>query len=182
MPIPIGTQSAEILDTNQTDTDDELAMTDLFDGEDEAVETTETLVEDNGKLYYTTADFERRATEIYALYQTKLKKRFKWIRTEFFLKKLKKNLRDDSQALIGILQENGAWQIERDEKLKELLNLLQNKHANEKVLVFTQFADTVNYLANVLKGFGVESLAGVTGSLADPTAMAWRFWLNGYKR
>ncbi len=174
LPIPIGAQSAEVLDTNQTDTDDELALADLFDGEDEAAESDETLVEDD-KLYYAADDFERRAAEIYALYQTKLKKRFKWIRTEFFLKKLKKNLRDDSLALLGILQESGAWQIERDEKLKELLDLLQNKHKHEKVLVFTQFADTVNYLANVLTGLGVESLAGVTGSSPDPTALAWRF-------
>ena len=175
LPIPIGTQAAEALDTSQSDTDDELAMTDLFDSEEDLEDTEETLVENDKALYYTTADFEKRSAEIYRLYQTKLKRRFKWIRTDFFRRGLKKNLREDSQALINILQENGSWQIEKDEKLKELLNLLQNKHKNEKVLVFTQFADTVNYLANVLKGFGVEKLAGVTGGSADPTALAWRF-------
>lgn len=172
LPIPIGTQAAEALDTSQSDTDDELAMADLFDSEDE---TDETLVENDEILYYTAEEFEKRAAEIYALYQNKLKKRFKWIRPDFFRRGLKKNLREDSRALIGILQENGAWQVEKDEKLKQLLNLLQNKHKNEKVLVFTQFADTVNYLSNVLKGFGVEKLAGVTGGSADPTALAWRF-------
>lgn len=175
LPIPIGTQAAEVLDTNQTDTDDDLAMADLFDSEDEAVDTEETLVENDKALYYTNAEFEKRAAEIYGLYQTKLKKRFKWIRTDFFRRGLKKNLREDCNALISILQENGVWKVEKDEKLKELLNLLQNKHKDEKVLVFTQFADTVNYLANVLKTFGVEKLAGVTGSSDDPTALAWRF-------
>lgn len=175
MPLPIGTQAAEVLDTSQTDTDDELAMADLFDGEDEPGETGQTLVENDKTLYYTSAEFEKRAFEIYELYQTKLKKRFKWIRNDFFRRGLKKNLREDCQALIAVLQENGVWQVEKDEKLKELLDLLQNKHAGEKVLVFTQFADTVSYLTNVLKGFGVEKLAGVTGSSDDPTMLAWRF-------
>lgn len=158
-----------------SDTDDDLATADLFDSEDDAEETDKPLVEDDKTHNYTSEEFEKRAAEIYGVYQTKLKKRFKWIRTDFFRRGLKKNLREDCNALINILQENGVWQVEKDEKLKELFDLLQNKHRDEKVLIFTQFADTVNYLATVLKGFGVEKLAGVTGSSDDPTALAWRF-------
>ena len=41
--------------------------------------------------------------------------------------------------------------------------------------MFSQFADTVRYLENELKGRGVSALAGVTGGSLDPTAIAWRF-------
>ena len=41
--------------------------------------------------------------------------------------------------------------------------------------MFSQFADTVRYLENELKGRAVSSLAGVTGDSPDPTAIAWRF-------
>jgi ERCC4-related helicase len=46
---------------------------------------------------------------------------------------------------------------------------------SEKVIVFTQFADTVHYLATQLQARGVKRLAAVTGETEDPTKMAWRF-------
>jgi len=42
-------------------------------------------------------------------------------------------------------------------------------------LIFTQYADTVRYLEEELKEFGVRAVAGVTGSSYDPTELAWRF-------
>jgi hypothetical protein len=51
--------------------------------------------------------------------------------------------------------------------------VLAEVHPNEKVLIFTQFADTVRYLTAQLKARGVAALDGVTG--ASPTALAWRF-------
>jgi hypothetical protein len=56
-----------------------------------------------------------------------------------------------------------------------LLTLLTKKHPNDKVLVFTQFADTVYYLEGQLEAQGVSPFAGVTGDSADPTELAWRF-------
>src|SRR5262249_24882324 len=45
----------------------------------------------------------------------------------------------------------------------------------EKVIVFTQFADTVRYLEAQLRARGVNRLAAVTGDSEDPTGYAWRF-------
>jgi hypothetical protein len=73
------------------------------------------------------------------------------------------------------LQECGKWQAEKDEKLNTLIQLLQENHPQEKVLIFTQFADTVNYLITELKHRRIEKIAGVTGNSADPAAIAWRF-------
>ena len=43
------------------------------------------------------------------------------------------------------------------------------------MLVFTQFADTVRYLARELAARGVAPMAAVTGAVSDPTALARRF-------
>ena len=43
------------------------------------------------------------------------------------------------------------------------------------MLVFSQFADTVDYLEAQLKKRGMADMAGVTGRSADPTQLAWRF-------
>src|SRR5690606_7253428 len=56
-----------------------------------------------------------------------------------------------------------------------LVELLETTHAAEKILIFTQFADTVEYLTAQLESREVEALAGVTGGSADPTAIAHRF-------
>ena len=69
----------------------------------------------------------------------------------------------------------GTWDPERTRSCTLSSTLLTKKHPDEKVLVFTQFADTVDYLEQQLKARGVESLEGVTGDSADPTGIAWRF-------
>ena len=53
-------------------------------------------------------------------------------------------------------------------------NLIQ-QHRDEKLIVFTQFADTVHYLTAQLHARGVRRLAAVTGDMEDPTRIAWRF-------
>ncbi|GER89522.1 hypothetical protein KDW_36840 [Dictyobacter vulcani] len=63
-------------------------------------------------------------------------------------------------------------------KVYGLVDLLTNQHPNEKVLIFTQFADTVRYLTDQLKARGISALEGVTGDDADPTMYAWRFSPN----
>ncbi len=53
--------------------------------------------------------------------------------------------------------------------------MLTRKHPREKVIVFSQFADTVRYLETQLQRRGIKMLSGVTGQDEDPTGYAWRF-------
>jgi hypothetical protein len=55
------------------------------------------------------------------------------------------------------------------------VELLTKKHGADKVLVFTQFADTVAYLQRELTVRRVGPLGTVTGDSPDPTGIAWRF-------
>ena len=74
-----------------------------------------------------------------------------------------------------IMERSGAWDAEKDTKFQTLVDLLTRRHPKDKVLIFSQFADTVNYLEEQLKERGVTCLAGITGDTDDPTAVAYRF-------
>ena len=85
------------------------------------------------------------------------------------------HLREDIDRLQGILTAHGDWHAKDDAKLNQLVQLISKKHATDKVLVFTQFADTVRYIEGELRNRGVTNLVGVTGASADPTSIAKRF-------
>ena len=85
------------------------------------------------------------------------------------------HLAADAQALIRILEKFGTWDPEKDAKLNALEGLLTQTHPDDKVLIFTQFADTVHYLKDMLSARGITQIAAATGDSANPTALAWRF-------
>ena len=169
--LPIGTTDAGLLDSHSYDEDSESAIGDIFDdgdksGDGEAVATA---------LLRTEDDFRRRAAEVYGLYADQYKRRFRWLGSHHFVKDLEKDLKADSAALLKLLDRFGSWDISRDAKLGALHQVLAKEHPNEKILVFTQFADTVRYLEDQLKTRGVKRMSAVTGDSADPTRLAWRF-------
>src|SRR5260370_30330529 len=97
------------------------------------------------------------------------------IRRTLFHTQLKKDLLADARNLLLVLDKWGTWDASRDVKLAAFYDLLTQQHPDEKVLIFTQFADTVRYLTEQLKARGILSMEGVTGDSDDPTELAWRF-------
>ena len=173
LPLPLGTQDAEMLDSRFTDEDANEARGALFDPEDDDQEEEREVHENVGS--WTAAHFEARAAEIYAEYEGRYNRRFKWLRSDLFRTDLESELKADSAALLDLLQTYGKWDPAHDAKLDALHTLLTEAFPNQKVLVFSQFADTVLYLEAQLEQRGVQALAGVTGNSADPTQLAWRF-------
>ena len=173
-PVPVGTQAAEMLDSRffDEDADAESVMEGVFNGENEGANEAPA---SPALALHTAEDFRRRAAEVYTGYSTQFARRFKWLRSELFIKGLSRDLLADSVALLEILKKSGDWDPARDFKLKALGDLLTKKRPNEKVLIFTQFADTVRYLESHLRAIGVTKLEGVTGDSPDPTGAAWRF-------
>jgi superfamily II DNA or RNA helicase len=176
LPLPIGTQDAELLDTRSNDEDEEAVLADASDEGDASTDgltKIETIPLRNELRIE--ADYQHKAAAVYAEYATQYRKRFKWLRPSLFSPLLQQDLLDDARNLLWILQQCGAWEANEDAKLNALVDLLSEQHPGEKVLIFTQFADTVHYLTQQLKMRGVTALAGVTGDAEDPTALAWRF-------
>ena len=175
LPLPIGTQDAALLDSRVHDEDEDIGdVMDAFDYEGEE-EGTASDVET--AALRTEAQFRDRAAQVYTEYATLYKRRFKWLRLNLFSAHLKRDLAADARALLDVMQrcECSDWDPASDAKLNALYRLLTVDHPRDKVLVFTQFADTVRYLETQLRGRGVAQLAGVTGDSPDPTGAAWRF-------
>ncbi|MBX7215086.1 MAG: NgoFVII family restriction endonuclease [Thermoflexales bacterium] len=179
-PLPIGTQDIGLLDPRNydEDPDDANAPGVVFDvddtqDDDDAVPTTPSAV--GHPLMLSEAAFAARAAAVYQTYAEAGRRRFRWIRPTLFRQDLANALKADADVLLGILRRSGEWQPDDDRKLDALARLVQRKHPGQKILVFSQFADTVDYLAAQLDARGIAGVEGVTGDNADPTAAAWRF-------
>ncbi len=168
-PIPIGTQNIEMLNSGVFDDDIE-----SYDSR-EAAEEEEQISKEEIETKFDPKIYKKKAEEIYKVYKKKYNKYFEWIRPELFEKQLAEDLVADSQALLDILIKKGEWNPKKDEKLISLFKLLTSTHKKEKVLIFTQFADTVYYLQKELTARGLEELDFVTGDTDNPTESAWRF-------
>src|SRR5579875_3723622 len=174
LDLPLGTQDAELLDPGVSDVDENAL---LPDEDDEAHGDGETSSQISliDTAPHSEEEYRRRAAQIYQHYAGPFRRRFKWLRPTLFSPNLKRDLLHDARALLTILRQCGTWNPAEDAKLAALVDLLTCRHPEEKVLVFTQFADTVDYLTQQLKARGLQAVEGVTGNSDDPTALAWRF-------
>ncbi len=185
LPLPIGTQDADMLDPGVEDEDaDSLDVTfeaeeqaDMVDSDDNgAADAAPTSVADLFAIFdQSQAAYEKRAQEAYTTYRTHYASRFKWLSPSLFRADLLDDLESDAAHLSLILMKSGAWDPKRDRKLARLVELLTVTYPRQKVLIFTQFSDTVHYLVAELKRRGVTAIAGATGHSPDPTALAWQF-------
>jgi len=168
-PLPIGTQDVGMLDSALNDQD-----TEFWDADDE----NDARAEDATPFGAVAPEdaFLQRAEEVYATYASEYQKRFKWLAPELLdTEALVNDLQHDTKILLKVLAQAGAWDPQRDAKLEVLVELLTKRHPTEKILVFSQFADTIDYLERELKARGLTALAAVTGATGDPTAIAHRF-------
>ena len=168
LDIPLGSQGAELLDTRYDDEDtDGMPADDANDDDSTMPSSTHGLS--------TEADYRSRAVQAYTAYSGPFKLRFKWLPGSLFIKTLAKDLAEDAQSLLQVLKTCGEWKAEADTKLAALMMLIDKQHAKDKLLVFTQFADTARYLKAQLIARGIKHIDEATGQSADPTALAWRF-------
>jgi len=160
LPVPIGKNISQNLDDFLEDSD-----TDSDVGNENVISF---ILDENTYL--------NKAAQVYDLYAgSKYKHRFDWIRSELFAPVLKKHLDSDSKEIINILKTGKDWNADDDRKLNALDELLTKKHKNEKVLVFTQYADTAYYISEHLKKRKIKHLQHVTGDSENPTKIAQQF-------
>jgi hypothetical protein len=165
-PVPVGTQDSSLFDTRSEDHDSDGAL--FGDEERNAKEPTEITAQ-------SLADFATAGACGYAILEAEHRNNFEWLRSNTFVEELEKHLMQDAERLFSILQLTGDWEPAKDEKLAELEKLLTKKHPKEKILLFSQFADTVSYLNEQLLSRGLKKFAAVTGDTDDPSAFARRF-------
>jgi hypothetical protein len=167
-PIPIGSQDSGLFDTMLRD-DEPITVAESDDQGDPADVFPNTY-----RFSAEAAAYHLEAARLYDLYRGALKQRFKWIDPRYFSPQLERDLEADSQALIGILARCSEWLPSSDTKLYALDRLVAHSHARDKVLIFTQFADTAAYLGEQLRARNIPAEV-VTGQSKDPTGLARRF-------
>lgn len=160
LPLPIGTQDSSQFETTGQDADE------LFgDNSSDPTELNAASLE----------EFSKAAGNAYLLLKNAHATHYDWLTPTHFTGELAKHLRQDAERLFSILKLAGNWDPARDEKLAELHKLLTKKHNGQKVLIFSQFADTVTYLQEQLNARALKKFAAVTGDTEDPSDFARRF-------
>jgi hypothetical protein len=98
-----------------------------------------------------------------------------WVHPEIFSNSLRKDLDLDSAALSQLLDKYGEVNEKNDSKLRTLFDTISKQYKTQKVLVFTEYADTAEYVADGLKRLGLKRVESVTGNNTNPTDLARRF-------
>jgi superfamily II DNA or RNA helicase len=98
-----------------------------------------------------------------------------WIRSQLFTGNLRAALKADTATLHDLLGTYGGWSAERDSKLAALVELLTVTHPEDKVLIFTEYKDTANYIGSAIQAAGIGKVGIATGETDDPTSLAHRF-------
>ena len=141
-----------------------------------AVEPSPSDVDDGGGDEDLPADTPERAADAEAAYLRLMESdNVKHLRPMLFTDRLKDALRSDNQLIDGVLGRIGDWDQASDTKIDALAGLACDEHGSEKVVVFTEYADTAVYVADALAERGIKSVEAVTGSDANPTLAARRF-------
>ncbi|WP_417866126.1 helicase-related protein [Xanthomarina gelatinilytica] len=161
LPFPVGKQEAGLIDDFMyTDTD--------FNDDPEVKD------DDKVDLMISPKEYLKQAEKYYASIYNK-KSKYKWIRSKLFNADLIEALMHDSKELMKILKRGKDWNQNEDRQLNALYNLINKKHKDEKILIFTQFSDTAYYLYEALKQRGIKQLDCATGKDENPTLKAYRF-------
>jgi len=118
-------------------------------------------------------EYKKKAQEYYM--QLGNRSNVTWINSSFFKRTLKQHLKADCETIIGMIKLCGKWNPDNDPKLNLLEKLLCGKHKGDKVLVFTQYSDTANYICRELQKRGIAHVGAATGGSQNPTAIVDKF-------
>jgi superfamily II DNA or RNA helicase len=98
-----------------------------------------------------------------------------WVRSELFTGDLTADLRRDTAALEALIASFGDWSPTTDSKLARLIKLITQDHPEEKILIFTEYKDTADYIAAALRDHGIAGVGVTTGDTENPTEVARQF-------
>ncbi len=154
LPFPIGPQESA-------------AMDEFLEEDDSGGEYKIALITDKDKY--------RQLAEEHYLHCQNDKNKYDWISSRLFMPELVRWLQEDADAILSVIEIGKYWNPKEDRQLNALEKLLTKMHKQEKVLIFTQFADTARYLEDQLRSRGIRELGCVTGGVDNPTEYAYRF-------
>lgn len=143
---------------------------------DEFLEENDEQLAELGKIniYTDPEEYQVGAAALYGSMKSHPKK-FGWISPGYFKSSLKKSLKKDNALIMEVLSLGEYWDASNDKQIDALEKLVNDTHRKEKVLIFTQFADTARYIEKEFKRRKVDSFACVTGGTDNPSESVRRF-------
>ena len=166
IPLPIGDEN-----TLPEDYLDDADINDIFEDDNEEEERSS-----GDDLIQIPNDMEVYMKKAEEYYNSLVgKNNVQWIDSKYFKRTLKQKLTKDCETLIKMINLCGDWNPKTDQKLDELEGLINRTHKGEKVIVFTQYSDTANYVYHQLKKRGLTQIDKATGGSQNPTAIVDRF-------
>lgn len=98
-----------------------------------------------------------------------------WVRNDLFVRDMMDDLRHDADLIRSLIALYDVWSPNDDSKLSALMSLLTETHKDEKVLIFSEYKDTADYVTASLKSAGIPGVALVSGETEDPSNIVRRF-------
>ena len=98
-----------------------------------------------------------------------------WLESAYFKRSLKSHLKQDCEQIIKMILLCGKWEPQADQKLNKLEELINKTHKKDKVLIFTQYSDTAQYIYRQLRKRGFTHIEKVTGGSKNPTHIVEHF-------
>ena len=170
LDIPVGTLADSAYRAEESD-DPEFDFDDATDSEGAVIDGS----------WAQGLDFDswmEKAQSAYERLTNKGVRNLRWAKLDWFdSQKLKRAISSDVNQLQAIIDGHGAWDVNRDSRLNALAELIAEKSAlNEKVLVFSEYRDTIDYVARHLPSLipGVK-IGKVSGATEDATKFARMF-------
>lgn len=154
------------------------------DGSDEGVEDVWTTDLNSLDPALPAPNWSQRAGTILQQLKERLPAGLTLLNANLFNVELQRKLKEDNHILQGVLDRVPIWEPERDSKTQALAHLLCHDHGRDKVLVFTEFAHTAEYLYQTLQIMGLTDglglitgshVATVKGDTTDAVTLAHRF-------
>lgn len=122
------------------------------------------------------AQYKAKARDFYQEFSASESSQFRWIKAELFdCHKLATDLQEDNAALLSILKRVPEWHPSQDRKLRALISLITETYPDDKILIFTQFADSAEYLSRELQRAGIEKVGMAIGGSDNVTSLVKRF-------
>lgn len=166
LPVPIGT-IADKYYFGGTD-DEDLASDELSELDDH------TDSDGSWAKGVTAAEWDQKAKSAYEALKANTPKDLKLMRSDVFNKgALMKDVLEDNATIQNIIDNHGAWDPANDSKLNKLDEMISGLDPDQKLLVFSEYADSIAYLEKHLKArLPNVTIGAASGRSSDPTYVA----------
>jgi SNF2 family DNA or RNA helicase len=114
----------------------------IFSDKEDKLDIDVDLEDDGINVVLTKKEWENLGSKALADLRSRSPKSVTWVRPQLFTADLQKSIESDTTVITDLLSQFGIWDQSRDSKLDALQELLEQTHPNEKVLVFSEYADT----------------------------------------